>query len=138
MAKFSEMSVIARLGVMVLVAALGGAVFYLVVYKDQLEKNKQLQTQIDDKNRENAQLRQYEPRLAQLARDIAILELQIERVKKIVPEDKDADQFIRLLHDTAATSGIEIRRYTALNTSNHEFYSEVPFAIDIDGPYYSV
>jgi type IV pilus assembly protein PilO len=55
-----------------------------------------------------------------------------------VPDDKDADQFIRLLHDTAATSGIEIRRYTALPVANHEFYSDVPFAIDIDGPYYSV
>jgi len=43
-----------------------------------------------------------------------------------------------LLHDTAATSGIEIRRYTAMPVSNKEFYSEVPFAIDIDGPYYSV
>src|SRR5436305_386132 len=55
-----------------------------------------------------------------------------------VKEVKDADQFIKLLHDTAATSGIEIRRYTAMPVSNKEFYSEVPFAIDIDGPYYSV
>jgi type IV pilus assembly protein PilO len=69
---------------------------------------------------------------------MAILEQQIEREKKVVPDDKDADQFIRLLHDTAATSGIEIRRYTAMPVANHEFYSDVPFAIDIDGPYYSV
>jgi type IV pilus assembly protein PilO len=62
----------------------------------------------------------------------------MEIQKKIVPDDKDADQFIRLLHDTAATSGIEIRRYSAMPVGNHEFYSDVPFAIDIDGPYYSV
>src|SRR5260370_8601646 len=69
---------------------------------------------------------------------MAILEQQIEREKKVVPDDKNADQLIRLLHDTAATAGVEIRRYTALPTANHEFYSDVPFAIDIDGPYYSV
>jgi type IV pilus assembly protein PilO len=69
---------------------------------------------------------------------MAILQQQLEIQKRIVPEDKDADQFIKLLHDTAATSGIEIRRYTAMPVSNKEFYSEVPFAIDIDGPYYSV
>src|SRR5260370_35349348 len=83
-------------------------------------------------------LRPYESRLAELNRSLVILEMQIERVKKVVPEDKNADQFIRLLHDTAATSGIEIRRYTAMPTANHEFYTAVPFAIDIDGPYYSV
>src|SRR5260370_35830463 len=69
---------------------------------------------------------------------MAILEQQIEREKKVVPDDKNADQLIRLLHDTAATSGIEIRRYPAMPTANHEFYTDVPFAIDIDGPYYSV
>src|SRR5262249_48198985 len=47
-------------------------------------------------------------------------------------------QLIRILHDTAATSGISIRRYTAMPGANHEFYSDVPFSIDIDGPYYSV
>ncbi|HYX52748.1 MAG TPA: type 4a pilus biogenesis protein PilO, partial [Candidatus Limnocylindrales bacterium] len=41
-------------------------------------------------------------------------------------------------HDTASTSGIEIRRYSSMPVANHEFYSDVPFAIDIDGPYYSV
>jgi len=69
---------------------------------------------------------------------IAHLQDQIELEKKIVPEDKDADRFIKMLHDTASSAGIEIRRYTALPGANHEFYGEVPFAIDIDGPYYSV
>ena len=36
------------------------------------------------------------------------------------------------------TAGIEIRRYTATPGVNLDFYSEVPFAIDMDGPYYSV
>src|SRR5262249_19889656 len=63
---------------------------------------------------------------------------QLEIQKRIVPEDKDDDQFIKLLHGPAATSGIDIRRYTAMPVNNREFYSEVPFAIDIDGPYYSV
>jgi type IV pilus assembly protein PilO len=69
---------------------------------------------------------------------MAMLQMQMDIQRKIVPEDKDADQFIKMLHDTAALSGIEIRRYTALPVANHEFYGEVPFAIDIDGPYYSV
>jgi type IV pilus assembly protein PilO len=113
-------------------------VAYYWVLNPKIQFNSDLKTKIADKNRENEILRPYESKLQQLNRDMAILEQQIEREKKVVPDDKDADQFIRLLHDTAATSGIEIRRYTALPGANHEFYTDVPFAIDIDGPYYSV
>jgi len=138
MAKFSEMSGAARLLVLLVIAALVGAVVYYMFLNNIIQANNDLKTKIAEKNRENDELRQFEPKLAQLTRDMAILEQQIEREKKVVPEDKDADQFIRLLHDTAATAGIEIRRYTAMPNVNRDFYSEVPFAIDIDGPYYSV
>ena len=138
MAKFNEMSVATRLLVLIVVGALLSAVVYYMWFNPKIQTNTDLKTKIADKNRENEILRPYESKLQQLTRDMAILEQQIEREKKVVPDDKDADQFIRLLHDTAATSGIEIRRYTALPVANHEFYSDVPFAIDIDGPYYSV
>src|SRR6516162_5336950 len=138
MARFDEMSVPARVGILTLVAALAFAVFYFVYLNNKMQENRELQTKIDDKNRENATLRQYEPKLAELNRSLVILEMQMDRVKKVVPEEKNSDDFIRILHDTAATSGIEIRRYTAMPAGNHEFYTDVPFSIDIDGPYYSV
>jgi type IV pilus assembly protein PilO len=138
MAKFGEMSFAARLGVLVLAALIVGVAYYYVYLNPQIQANAEIKTKITDKNRENEQLRQFEPKLADLNRQMAILQQQMEIQKKIVPDDKDADQFIRLLHDTASTSGIEIRRYASMPVGNHEFYSDVPFAIDIDGPYYSV
>jgi len=138
MAKFGEMSFAARLGVLVLAALIVGVAYYYVYLNPQIQANAEIKTKITDKNRENEQLRGFEPKLADLNRQMAILQQQMEIQKKIVPDDKDADQFIRLLHDTAATSGIQIRRYTSMPVGSHEFYSDVPFAIDIDGPYYSV
>jgi type IV pilus assembly protein PilO len=138
MAKFGEMSLAARAGILFLAAAMVGAAYYYIYFNPLYQANQQLATRIKDKTDENARLRTFEPKLAAVNRDMAILQQQLEIQKKIVPEDKDADQFIKLLHDTAATSGIEIRRYTAMPVANKEFYSEVPFAIDIDGPYYSV
>ena len=138
MARFDEMSVGSRIGILLLLTIVVGLVYYFVSFNGKLEEIRQLQTKLDDKNKENEMLRPYESRLAELNRSLVILEMQIERVKKVVPEEKNADQFIRLLHDTAATSGIEIRRYAALPAGNHEFYTDVPFTIDIDGPYYQV
>jgi type IV pilus assembly protein PilO len=138
MAKFGEMSFAARLGVLVLAALIIGVAYYYVYLNPQIQANAEIKTKITDKTRENEQLRQFEPKLADLNRQMAILQQQMEIQKKIVPDDKDADQFIRLLHDTASTAGIEIRRYASMPVANHEFYSDVPFSIDIDGPYYSV
>ena len=138
MAKFGEMSFASRLGVLVLAALIVGVAYYYVYLNPQIQANAEIKTKIEDKTRENEQLRQFEPKLADLNRQMAILQQQMEIQKKIVPDDKDADQFIRLLHDTASTAGIEIRRYASMPVANHEFYSDVPFSIDIDGPYYSV
>jgi type IV pilus assembly protein PilO len=138
MARFDEMSVGSRILILLGVAFIIGALYWFFYFNGKLEEIRQLQTKLDDKNKENEMLRPYESRLAELNRSLVILEMQIERVKKVVPEEKNDDQFIRLLHDTAANSGIEIRRYMAMPAGNHEFYTDVPFTIDIDGPYYQV
>lgn len=138
MARFDEMSVGSRIGILVVLAAILVGVAYFAYFSGMIQANQDLQRQIDAKKKENDMLRPYESRLTELNRSLVILEMQIERVKKVVPEEKNADQFIRLLHDTAAGAGIEIRRYTAMPVANHEFYSEVPFSIDIDGSYDSV
>jgi Tfp pilus assembly protein PilO len=33
---------------------------------------------------------------------------------------------------------VELRRYAAMPTSAKEYYTEVPFAMELDGPYYSM
>jgi type IV pilus assembly protein PilO len=43
-----------------------------------------------------------------------------------------------MLDGEAAKSGIELRRYTAQPTSSREFYTEVPFEIELDGSYNSM
>jgi len=138
MAKFGEMSFAARAGILILVAAIVGAAYYYMYFNPVYQANQELKTKIAEKKADNDRLKEFEPRLAEENRKMAILQQQLEIQKKIVPEDKDADQFIKLLHDTASSSGIEIRRYTSMPVGSHEFYSEVPFAIDIDGSYYSV
>jgi len=112
-------------------------VYYLVLMPKYAD-NKQLRLRVADKQADNEKLRGFEKKLDDLKVESIRLQAQIEVQKKIVPADKDADEFIKLLHDTAATAGIEIRRYTAMGTAGKDYYIEVPFQIDIDGPYYSV
>jgi type IV pilus assembly protein PilO len=103
-----------------------------------MEQNKQDAVKLEAKNKENADLRQFESKLNDLDRQIVMLKQQMELQKRIVPDDKDADKFIILLQETASTAGINLRKLEAKPVATKEFYAEVPFAIEIDGPYYSV
>jgi len=70
--------------------------------------------------------------------NIEQLKQQLERQRTVVPDDKQADQFVHILQEQASAAGIEIRRYTAKPVATRDYYSEVPFEIDIDGPYYGI
>ena len=138
MAKFDEMTLAMKLGILALVAGIVGGVFYFWPLGSMYDDIKQLRSQVADKRAENARLREFIPKLAAMEKHMAELEQQLAEEKKIVPDEKEADQFIKYLHDTAAAAGVEVRRYTAMPTSNHDFYTEVPFQLDLDGPYYSM
>jgi type IV pilus assembly protein PilO len=87
---------------------------------------------------ENAQLEPYRPKLVQIEQQIENLKLQLTIQSRIVPDGKEADQFIHMLQGEASKAGVEIRRYTARPTNTREFYTEAPFELELDGPYYSV
>ena len=111
---------------------------YFFIYKSKVDENKAAQQALDARKAENDALRPYEPKLAELTRQIALLKDQLEIQKRIVPDEKEADQFMRLMQETASTAGIEIRRYTAKPTAQRDFFTEAPFEMELDGPYYSM
>jgi type IV pilus assembly protein PilO len=45
---------------------------------------------------------------------------------------------MRMVSGEARKAGVEIRRYTARPYVTKDFYTEVPFEVEFDGPYYSM
>jgi type IV pilus assembly protein PilO len=138
MAKFDEVSVVTKIGVLLIACAIVAAGFYFWQLGPLYDEIKQVRAQVADKKAENERLRQFIPKLAALDKHLVELEQQLVEEKRIVPDDKEAEDFIKLLHDTAAAAGVEIRRYTAVAIANHEFYSDEPFQLDLDGSYFSL
>src|SRR5205085_9109131 len=87
---------------------------------------------------ENAELEAYRPKLAEMERQLASLKQQLEIERRIVPDEKQADDFIRAMMAEASKAGVEVRRFTARAVSSKDFYSELPFELEVDGPYYSM
>src|SRR5579863_9541441 len=138
MGNFSELSGLKQWAALVLGAALITAALHFTLFKSQRAANDQAQSALDLKLRENAELESYAPKLKDMERQLANLKQQLEIERRIVPDEKEVDGFIKMLDAEALRTGIEIRRYTAKPVSSREFYTEVPFEVEIDGSYYSV
>ncbi len=135
---FSELSGIKQwLAVIAGGAVLTGAL-YFTVFKSQSEKNAAAQHALQDKIRENNELESYRPKLKQMEQQLAELKQQLEIEQRIVPDEKQVDDFITMMDAEAVKAGVELRRYKALDVKSQQYYSEVPFQIDVDGPYYSM
>jgi type IV pilus assembly protein PilO len=138
MANLSEMSGLKQWGVLVAGAALITGALYFTIFKSQREANATAQTNLDAKLRENAELEAYRPKLAEIERQLASLKQQLEIERKIVPDEKEVDGFMKMMDAEAMKAGIELRRYTAKPLAAKDFYTELPFEMELDGPYYSM
>ncbi len=138
MGSFSELPGKTQVAIIV-----GGAValtvgFYFLQLRKMTQTNQVANAALQAKQRENALLRPYRDKERELEQKIANLQQQLDILKRIVPDEKEADQFMHIMQATANSAGVEIRRYTSKPVNMREFYTEVPFEMDVDGPYYSM
>jgi type IV pilus assembly protein PilO len=124
--------------VLMLAAVVGTGALYYTVFKSQRDQNASAQQALQAKMRENSELEAYRPKLADMERQLANLKQQLEIERRIVPDEKDVDNFMRMVSAEARKSGVEIRRYTSRPVSARDFYTEVPFEVEFDGPFYSM
>jgi type IV pilus assembly protein PilO len=137
MANFSELSGIKQWGAVIVGGAVVTAALYFTMFKSQDEKNTAAQHALEDKIKENNELESYRPKLKQIEQQLAELKQQLEIEQRIVPDEKQVDGFITMLDGEAQKAGVELRRYTAKDTKSQQYYTEVPFDMELDGPYYS-
>src|SRR5580692_625228 len=135
---FGELSGLKQWGVVLLGGALVTVALYYTVFKSQSDKNAAAQHAVQDKVRENIELESYRPKLKDMERQLANLKQQLEIERRIVPDEKQIDGFIEMMDGEAAKAGVELRRYTAKPVAAKDYYSELPFDLELDGPYYSM
>jgi type IV pilus assembly protein PilO len=89
-------------------------------------------------NQEVTQLQVYQQRYGELKSQMDALSKQLDTLKTIVPEDKEQDEFIRLVQGAASASNVQIRRLTAKPVVAREYHYDMPFEVQADGPYFNL
>ncbi|MGH9786671.1 MAG: type 4a pilus biogenesis protein PilO [Terriglobia bacterium] len=137
--KFNELSPVIQIVVILAVGAglwaIGEYVWPMPLLKEQVAQREQDVTALDNKAQP---LRPFRENLGPLMSENAQLELQLENLRRIVPDEKEVDNFVRLVQAEALSVGVSVRRFTARPVSQQEFYVEVPFEVEMDGPFYDV
>jgi type IV pilus assembly protein PilO len=135
---FSELSGIKQWGAVIAGGLVVTAALYFTMFKSQNESNAAAEHALEEKIKENNELESYRPKLKQIEQQLAELKQQLEIEQRIVPDEKEVPSFITILDSEAQKAGVELRRYSAKDVKSMQYYSEVPFDIDADGPYYSM
>ena len=135
---FNELSGLKQWGAVLAGGALVTAALYFAMFKNQVEKNTAAQKAVEIKVRENNELESYRPKLKDMELQLANLKQQLEIERRIVPDEKQVDSFITTMDSEAVKAGVELRRYSAKPVAAKEYYTEVPFDMELDGPYYSM
>jgi len=103
--------------------------------RDEVDTAVQKKTKL---NQEVTQLQVYKQRYGELKQQMDGLSKQLETLKTIVPEEKETDEFIRLLQGAASASNVSIRRLKAQAIVPKEYHYEMPFEVQADGPYFNL
>lgn len=102
------------------------------------ENLQQLHEQDTKLNQEVSALQVYERRYSEFQVEMAALNKQLDTLKAIVPEEKETDEFMRQMQGAAAASGVQIRKLTSNPVVSRDYHFDMPFDIQVDGPYYSI
>ncbi len=104
--------------------------------KEQVDKAIATRTAL---TQEVTQLQVYKQRFGELKQQMDALNKQLDTLKTIVPEEKETDEFIRLLQGAASESNVSIRQLKAkaVVPKDNNYY-EMPFEVQADGPYFNV
>jgi type IV pilus assembly protein PilO len=122
-------------GVAVVLAGLYVPGSPVMAVRSQLEAAQAQEKPLQD---EVSNLRVYKQRRAELQSEMDALQKQLATLQTIVPEDKQADQFILMVEREALSSGVSIRQLTSQPLATKPYYFEMPFQVQADGPYFAM
>ena len=139
---FRDMSVIMQGLVAAVIAVILVLVGIYVPFSPVAQERDQVDKAVKERgqlNQEVQQLSVYKQRKGELTQQMDALNKQLDTLKTIVPEEKETDEFIRLLQGAASASNVDLRRLKALAVGSKENnYFEMPFEVQADGPYFNI
>ena len=77
-------------------------------------------------------------RLPEFRREVGTLEAQLDRLKAILPEERDVADLLRRVQGMATQSNLTIRGFTPRAVATRQLHAEWPIGLQLEGTYHNL
>lgn len=99
---------------------------------------KKLHQQHDQLKVDVRTLEAFVAQLPQKLKDLENTKAELARTNIQIPTNKNTDNFMRILERSSANAQVSVRKFTAQPVVYKDFYAEMPFQVELDGPYFNM
>ena len=113
-------------------------VLQMYVFKGIEQNIESLNTKIDDLEREIEKGRAAKADLPRLEEDIRNFELELDRLRKILPTSFETDSLLKRLKQLTERGRFELLSFRPGNFEDRGFYLEWPIQVELNGTYHEL
>lgn len=136
--KFAKLPRAARVGFVVGIAVFVGALYYFLVYQKLSAEREALHVQETKLQRRLSEVRAIAANISAFEAEIADLEVQLKAALQQLPNEKQLEVLLTDISNLGKTAGVEISSFRRQKERIHDFYAEVPIAIELEGRYHDI
>jgi len=127
-----------QLGVFAVIALAGAGVFWNFYAKPAQDSIDQRKAQLDQLQANIQRGLATARQLPQFRKQVADLTLQLDRLRPVLPEEKDVADLLRRIQGMATQSNLTIRGFTPNAVATKAMYAEWPIGLQLEGNYHNL
>ena len=128
----------ARLGILVGVASALGAGYFFMIYQSSDAQLQQLRTKELELERKLSEVRSIAANISAFEAEIDDLEVKLNAALRQLPNEKQLEVLLTDISNLGKTAGVEIKSFKRKPEAIHDFYAEVPIAIELEGSFHDI
>ena len=128
----------ARIGILVGIGALICTGYYFGLYLASSQERDRLRVEESNLQRKLSEVRLVAGNIVAFEAEIEALELKLKKALRQLPNEKQLEVLLTDISSLGKTAGVEIRSFQREQEVLHDFYAEVPIAIELDGEYHDI
>ena len=135
---FARLSNVVRVGMLVSAIALLVGGYYFGIYQQANAELSQLKAKELSLQRRLSEVRSVAANLKAFEKELEALEERFTLALRSLPNEKQMEVLLTDINNLGKTVGVEIKSFKRQPEKLHDFYAEVPLAIELEGNFHDI
>ena len=135
---FARLSKVVRVGMLVSAIALLVGGYYFGIYQQANVEISQLKAKELSLQRRLSEVRSVAANLKAFEKELQALEERFTLALRSLPNEKQMEVLLTDINNLGKTVGVEIKSFKRQPEKLHDFYAEVPLAIELEGNFHDI